>query len=188
ESSARKAAMIIQQLTNVDDVAITRGIRELAHTGGPSSHSENKYRERVFNTGQMESANTSAHEFLIFPLLVKDKTIGTLTFYFNHPFLVTSADREMAEGLSNLFSSQLELGEVERYNQLLQDAEVKALHAQIHPHFLFNALNTIVALCRTNPMMARDLLINLSTFLRNNLSGLNNQLVTVQKELENVSN
>src|SRR5699024_11300301 len=69
----------------------------------------------------------------------------------------------------------------------LQDAEIKALHAQIHPHFLFNALNTIVALCRTNPMMARDLLINLSTFLRNNLSGLNNQLVTVQKELENVS-
>lgn len=186
ESSATKATKIIQQLTNVDDVAITRGIRELAHTGGPSSQSEIKYRELVFQTGKMESAHSSEYEFIIFPLIVKKKTIGTLTFYFNHPFHVTSVDREMAEGLSNLFSSQLELGEVERYNHLLQDAEVKALHAQIHPHFLFNALNTIVALCRMDPLLARQLLLHLSTFLRNNLRGLTDRLVRVEKELENV--
>lgn len=186
ESSATKAAKIIQQLTNVDDVAITRGIRELAHTGGTSGQSEMKYRELVFKTGKMESAYFSEFEFIIFPLIVKEKTIGTLTFYFNHPFHVTSVDREMAEGLSNLFSSQLELGEVERYNQLLQDAEVKALHAQIHPHFLFNALNIIVALCRRNPLLARQLLIHLSTYLRNNLRGLTDRLVRVEKELENV--
>lgn len=186
ESSATKAANIIQQLTNVDDVAITRGIRELAHTRGTSSQSEKKYRDLVFKTGVMESAHSTEYEFIIFPLLVKDKTIGTITFYFNHPFHVTSVDREMAEGLSKLFSSQLELGEVERYNQLLQDAEVKALHAQIHPHFLFNALNTIVALCRMDPLLARQLLIHLSTFLRNNLRGLTDRLVRVEKELENV--
>jgi two-component system LytT family sensor kinase/two-component system sensor histidine kinase LytS len=196
ESSATKAAQIIRQLTNIDDVAITRGIRELAHTGGTGSQSELQYRERVIQTGKTEivksytNALYSRHKnnvaFIILPLLVKDKTIGTLTFYFHNPFLVTSVEREMAEGLGKLFSSQLELGEVERYNQLLQDAEVKALHAQIHPHFLFNALNTIVALCRMDPMLARKLLLNLSTFLRNNLTGLTDRLVRIEKELENV--
>jgi two-component system LytT family sensor kinase/two-component system sensor histidine kinase LytS len=197
ETSATKAAKIIQQLINVDDVAITRGIRQLAHTGGTSSsQAELKIRERVFNTGKMEiaksyrnalfSRNSNNVAFIVFPLLVKDKTIGTLTFYFHNPLLVSSVDREMAEGLSNLFSSQLELGEVERYNQLLQDAEVKALHAQIHPHFLFNALNTIVALCRMDPMLARKLLLHLSTYLRNNLTGLTDRLVHIEKELENV--
>ncbi|WP_186321310.1 LytS/YhcK type 5TM receptor domain-containing protein [Bacillus sp. FJAT-22090] len=185
-SSATKATKIIQQLTNVDDVAITRGIRELAHTGGTSSQYEIECREHVFKTGKMESDHSTEYEFIVFPLIVKSKTIGTLTFYFNHPYQVTSVDREMAEGLSNLFSSQLELGEVERYNQLLQDAEVKALHAQIHPHFLFNALNTIVALCRMDPLLARQLLLHLSTFLRNNLRGLTDRLVRVEKELENV--
>ncbi|MES1043728.1 hypothetical protein FOA22_04285 [Heyndrickxia oleronia] len=68
----------------------------------------------------------------------------------------------------------------------MQDAEIKALHAQIHPHFLFNALNTIVALCRMDPMLARKLLLHLSTFLRNNLTGLTDRLVRIEKELENV--
>ncbi|HIS28283.1 MAG TPA: histidine kinase [Candidatus Avamphibacillus intestinigallinarum] len=205
ETSATKAAQIIQKLTNVDHVAITRGVRQLAHTGDTafeenSIQSELKYREQVLQTGKtvitksfsnihhlFSGRKTVNTTFIVLPLFVKQKTIGTLTFYFRNPFYVTPVEQELAEGLSKLFSSQLELGEIERYNNLLQDAEIKALHAQIHPHFLFNALNTIVALCRTNPMMARDLLINLSTFLRNNLSGLNNQLVTVQKELENVS-
>lgn len=196
ESSATKAAKIIQQLTNVDDVAITRGIRQLAHTSGTNNESELQYREQVIDTGEMKvvksyknalyTQNVSNVAFIVLPLRVKDKTIGTLTFYFHNPFLVTSVEREMAEGLSNLFSSQLELGEVERYNQLLQDAEVKALHAQIHPHFLFNALNTIVALCRMDPMLARKLLLHLSTFLRNNLTGLTDRLVRIEKELENV--
>ncbi|WP_170289704.1 LytS/YhcK type 5TM receptor domain-containing protein [Cytobacillus depressus] len=196
ESTASKAAKVIQQLTNVDHVAITRGIRELAHTGGTSNPSELKYREQVIKTGNMKIVrsftnalyprNVNNAAFIVLPLLVKDKTIGTLTFYFRHPFLMTSVEREMAEGLSNLFSSQLELGEVERYNKLLQDAEVKALHAQIHPHFLFNALNTIVALCRMDPMLARKLLLHLSTFLRNNLTGLTDRLVRIEKELENV--
>ena len=48
-------------------------------------------------------------------------------------------------------------------------AELRALRAQIHPHFLFNALNTISSFCRTNPDKARNLIINLSNFFRQTL-------------------
>ncbi|WLV25187.1 LytS/YhcK type 5TM receptor domain-containing protein [Aciduricibacillus chroicocephali] len=201
ESSATKATRIIQQLTDVDHTAITRGIRQLAHTGSvalreKSQQSERVYRERVLKTGKMEiiQPNTSAlfHRnpqdpaFIVLPLRVKQRTIGTLTFYYRNPNQINPVEREFAEGLGNLFSSQLEFGEIERHNYLLQDAEMKAFHAQIQPHFLFNALNTIVALCRTDPMLARKLLIHLSTFLRNNLSGITDRIVSLEKELENV--
>ncbi|WP_304944501.1 sensor histidine kinase, partial [Vallitalea guaymasensis] len=52
--------------------------------------------------------------------------------------------------------------------QLLNKAELKALQAQIQPHFLFNTLNTIVYFCRTDPEKARELLLKLSYYLRNN--------------------
>jgi two-component system, LytTR family, sensor histidine kinase AlgZ len=50
-----------------------------------------------------------------------------------------------------------------------RDAELRALKAQIHPHFLFNSLNSIAALTSTNPERARDMAILLSDFLRNTL-------------------
>jgi len=201
ESSAGKGAQIIRQLTQVEHVAITRGIRQLAHTGSPilqktSIETELASREQVLRTGLVKviqpyrnllfSRRSVEKASIIIPLRVKDRTIGTLTFYYRSPLQITSVERELTEGLGKLFSSQLELGEVERYNQLLQDAEMQALHAQIQPHFLFNALNTIVALCRMNPMLARELLLHLSTYLRNNLSGIADRLVPIEKELENV--
>jgi two-component system sensor histidine kinase AlgZ len=50
-----------------------------------------------------------------------------------------------------------------------RDAELRALKAQIHPHFLFNSLNSIAALTAADPERARDMAIRLSDFLRNTL-------------------
>lgn len=52
---------------------------------------------------------------------------------------------------------------------LARDAELKALKAQINPHFLFNSLNSISALTSADPGQARDMCIRLSEFLRNTL-------------------
>lgn len=201
EVSAEKCVQIIQSLTDVEHVSITRGVRQLAHTGTElqqqkSIKDELEVREDVLRTGKSRSVypnNTFLHAikpvsktFIVIPFQVKKAAIGTITFYYRGPSHMTSVELELAEGLANLFSSQLEFGEVERYNQLLQDAEMQALQAQIQPHFLFNALNTIVALCRINPMLARELLLHLSTFLRNNLTTFTDKLVSLDKELENV--
>src|SRR5580698_9906042 len=53
---------------------------------------------------------------------------------------------------------------------LAREAEIKALKAQINPHFLFNSLNSIAALATVDGARARDMCIKLSDFLRNTLS------------------
>ena len=95
-------------------------------------------------------------------------------------------EEEFAEGLSRLFSSQLEYAEIEQQRKLLKDAEIKALQAQVHPHFFFNSLNAISSLTRTNPAEARKLLLKLSTFFRSNMQGASQTTIPLQKELEHV--
>src|SRR5204862_508014 len=51
-------------------------------------------------------------------------------------------------------------------SMLARDAELRALRAQINPHFLFNSLNSISALTSIDPARARDMCVLLSDFLR----------------------
>ena len=52
---------------------------------------------------------------------------------------------------------------------LAREAELKALKAQVNPHFLFNCLNSISALTTVDPQKAREMCVRLSEFLRNSL-------------------
>ena len=57
-----------------------------------------------------------------------------------------------------------------RFQLLSRDAELRALRAQIHPHFLFNALNSISALTVARPQEARRMCLLLADFLRHSLT------------------
>jgi LytS/YehU family sensor histidine kinase len=50
-----------------------------------------------------------------------------------------------------------------------REAQLKALKAQVNPHFLFNSLNSISALTAVNPARAREMCVKLSDFLRTSL-------------------
>lgn len=68
-------------------------------------------------------------------------------------------------------------------SQMLE-AKVQFLQAQIKPHFLYNALNTIMALCRTDPEEAWELLDELSNYLRGKFSFNNtSRYIPLEKEL-----
>ena len=56
-----------------------------------------------------------------------------------------------------------------RHQMLAAQAELRALRAQITPHFLFNSLNSISALTSTDPAGARRMCILLGDFLRGTL-------------------
>ncbi len=81
----------------------------------------------------------------------------------------------------------LELGDLNRQIELRRQAEIRALQAQINPHFLYNALNTISSLCRTGPDQARDLILVLAQYFRQTLS-VNEASVLLSHELSNVEN
>lgn len=66
----------------------------------------------------------------------------------------------------------------------LAQAEIRALHAQINPHFFFNTLNTIRYFVRTDPDIARDLLIRLSEIFQRALHA--GEFVTLQDEINYV--
>lgn len=63
-------------------------------------------------------------------------------------------------------ASQLELAELDHSRARLDRAEVLALRAQISPHFVYNALNTIASFVRTDPDRARELILDFADFTR----------------------
>jgi two-component system, LytTR family, sensor kinase len=75
----------------------------------------------------------------------------------------------------------------EELQRTLREAHLLALEAQINPHFLFNALNSIRALVEIDPPRAQDMLTRLSNVLRNGLRRLSEHTVTLGSELEAVS-
>jgi two-component system sensor histidine kinase AlgZ len=67
---------------------------------------------------------------------------------------------------------------------LARDAELKALRAQLDPHFLFNSLNAISALIKTKPDDAREMTVRLADFLRLSMKYGALEFVTLAKELD----
>jgi two-component system, LytTR family, sensor histidine kinase AlgZ len=67
---------------------------------------------------------------------------------------------------------------------LAREAELKALKAQLDPHFLFNSLNSISALCGSNPASARTLTTLLAEYLRKSLRIGSAESITLSEELE----
>ncbi|MGL5088828.1 MAG: LytS/YhcK type 5TM receptor domain-containing protein [Cetobacterium sp.] len=122
---------------------------------------------------------------IITPLFQDEKVSGTLKIYFKNEESITARKKYLAIGLSQLISNQLEISRMEDFKAMARDAELKALQAQINPHFLFNALNTVASFVRFDPMKAREIIIDLSVYLRYNLENSAN-LVSLEKELEQV--
>ncbi len=122
---------------------------------------------------------------IVVPLEQMGIRVGTLKFYYTTPRLLNETQVALAEGLAKLLSTQLELAELERQTQLATRMELKALQAQINPHFLFNTINTIAMLIRTDSDRARDLLRQFAAFYRRTLEA-GDQLITLDRELEYV--
>lgn len=202
EGSARAACGIILKATNMTAVAIADGERILGHEGKGADHHRpgsaplTEATRRVIETGKHQIAETLAEiacrepgcplgSAVIVPLKRQDQIAGCLKLYRERERAVNSIDLQLALGLAHLFSTQIELAEVERQKRLRAKAEIMALQAQMHPHFLFNALNTIVSFCRTDPETARNLIISLGDFLRRNLKP-GREVVSLATELEHV--
>lgn len=186
ENSAGKIAEIILNTLGVAAVAITDRNKILAHVGIGSDHHLaghpllTKATLNAIKRGEIQIANKKEEigcsnpkcklsSAVIVPLKKREEVIGSLKLYHDRENSITSVNLEVARGLAHIFLTQLEIVELETLARLKTEAELKSLQAQIHPHFIFNALNTIISLIRIDTLKAKDLLLNLATFLRYSL-------------------
>ena len=82
-------------------------------------------------------------------------------------------------------STQIELAELDVSRARLDRAEVLALRAQISPHFIYNALNTIASFVRTDPDRARELVLEFADFTRYSFRTAG-EYTTLADELRNI--
>ncbi|WJY27080.1 sensor histidine kinase [Sporosarcina trichiuri] len=183
-------------------VAMTNQSEILAHVGVASDHHQphspiqTTITKEVLQHGRRVTADDGAIHCIeahcplgaavIAPLKQRDEVVGTLKLYYPSEKAITDVTIELIDGLSSLLSDQLEIAAAGRAHELAKDAEIKALQAQISPHFFFNSLNVIISLIRTDPDQARQLLMSLSKFLRQNVEGTTAMRVTLEQELAHV--
>ncbi|WP_305405250.1 sensor histidine kinase [Photobacterium leiognathi] len=203
--NANKIARIIYEETNVGAVAITDQEKILAFVGiGDDHHQPNTpissqstldsmaQNDIIYLDGREHpyQCSLASHcklgSALIIPLRAGNKVVGTIKLYEPKRKLFSTVNMSMAEGIAQLLSSQILYGDYLQQQTLLSQAEIKLLHAQVNPHFLFNALNTISAITRRDPDKARELIQNLSQFFRSNLKQ-NINTVTLREELAHVN-
>jgi LytS/YehU family sensor histidine kinase len=74
--------------------------------------------------------------------------------------------------------------ERERAYKLLAEAQLSSLESRIHPHFLFNTLNSIAALIPSDPRLAEDTVGKLASLLRFSLNAHHHGLVPLSQEMK----
>lgn len=201
-NSAMKASEIIYNMAgNFDVVCFTSKEKILSYIGEePSSylkiddciHSDNIIKcletGEIISFSKKEMSQKKINDNLcriIIPLKIDKNIIGTIVLSKHSENNLTLFEIKLAKGLAQLISTQLEISKVQYQSHLVAQAEIKALQAQINPHFLFNALNTISYYCITKPNIAKDLIIYLGDFYRKNIVNLN-KMVDIETEIQHV--
>ena len=202
EDSAGMIAGIIHDITNMDAVAVTDREKIIAFIGAGADHHTagqaivgQATREALQNGQVVVHKNEGIRECpqlscplrssVIAPLMAHGKAIGTIKLFRSHEDGISPFDIRIASGVAHLLSVQLELAEMDQQVLMREKAELKALQAQINPHFLFNTLSIIMSFCRTDPDTARQLLSHLSTLLKRSFQQ-RQDVVTLGDELEGI--
>lgn len=189
KNTADKVASIIYEISNIKGVFIGDKKEFLTYCG--EIVNEDKLKEQVLayiknpklRLVKFVSKGREVY-FFCAPLFIgAGEFEGVLGLRVNEEKDIDNYFAQFATGLSDLLSNQIELHKLNKIAQEASVAEFKALRAQMEPHFLFNALNTISSFCRTDPSKARELIINLSNYFRQTLKR-EQDFVLLKEELE----
>ncbi|MEU6403289.1 histidine kinase [Streptomyces sp. NPDC046985] len=172
EDTARRSARRLRSLLGTGALCLTDDRRVLAWDGA-GAHHRAEIMDRLagpLETGRGEAfrldcrtPDCPARWAVVAPLTVDDRVHGAL---------VACAPRESAvlvraaAEVARFVSVQLELAELDRSRTRLIEAEIKALRAQISPHFVYNSLAVIASFVRTDPERARELLLEFADYTR----------------------
>ena len=198
KESLIKICTIIKEHMNADAVSITDRNYVLAYVGVEEEiyNVDNKIinedtqkailkNEIIIHNDKVIGKHDKLKSAIIIPFEDKTGVNGTLKIYYKDPDKITYSIKALATGLSQIISTLMEVSKLEKIKESANKAEIRALQRQINPHFLFNALNAITSFIRIDADKARDLIINLSNYLRYNLE-INDEDIDIRKELKQV--
>ncbi|MCM3786447.1 sensor histidine kinase [Neobacillus mesonae] len=198
QESLHTICRIIKDDIGADAVAITDTKLILAYVGVGEEHYLERHEiiseetKTTISSGQItirnnDTAHTNPYikSLMIIPLKEKGEVTGALKIYYAKAHKITDSLKALAIGLSQMISTLMEVSRVEGMKEMANKAELKALQTKINPHFLFNALNAIASSIRINPDKARELIVNLSGYMRYNLE-LSDEMIDIYAELKQV--
>ncbi|GAA2726979.1 sensor histidine kinase [Actinocorallia aurantiaca] len=175
---AEKAGRHLRELLGADGLAITCRDEVLTGPGdalGLAAETLASGRARVVELPDGRAA-------VVVPLTTDGEVVGALIAYGEQ---ASAGLVRATEEVARWVDTQLELAELDRSRTLLAEAEVRALRAQISPHFIYNALTTIASFVRTDPEQARELLLEFADFTRYSFRR-HGDFTTLAEELRNV--
>ncbi|MCT9090312.1 histidine kinase [Streptomyces sp. ASQP_92] len=171
--AARKSARGLRSLLGTDALCLTDRDTILTWDGAGEQHHSAQVMDQttaLFDTGRDKAFALSCDDLdcplrwaVAVPLTVDHRVLGTLIAYAPRESAVLA---RAAGEVGRWVSVQLELAELDRSRTRLIEAEIKALRAQISPHFIFNSLAAIASFVRTDPERARELLLEFADFTR----------------------
>jgi two-component system LytT family sensor kinase len=173
--SAERAIRHLRDLLGTPALAVTDTTGCLAWDGEGAHHegqvsalvatTVEKGRTQSFGRSELlcQVPGCAVRTAVVSPLVVEERIVGTLAAFAPYPPAgLALATDETAQWVSG----QLELAELDASRTRLMEAEVRALRAQISPHFIYNSLGAIASFVRTDPDRARELLLEFADFTR----------------------
>jgi two-component system LytT family sensor kinase len=175
EASAAKSIRFLRELLGTPAVALTDTERLLSWDGRFQHHAKQAVGlaapvvadggTSVGDQGDIACGDPTCllRRVIVSPLTVDQRVVGTLQVF--SPGASAGLVRATNE-VARWVSGQLELAELDASRNRLMEAEVRALRAQISPHFIYNSLTAIASFVRTDPERARELLLDFADFTR----------------------
>lgn len=172
EESARRAARRLRSLLGTDALSLTDRDRVLVWDGAGHHHGKDvmEHLKVLLDNGRRTAFDSGCADLdcplrwaVAVPLTVENRVLGALVAYAPRESAVLA---RAAGEVARWVCVQLELAELDRSRTQLIEAEIKALRAQISPHFIFNSLAAIASFVRTDPEQARELLLEFADFTR----------------------
>lgn len=195
EASAGKSIRYLRQLLGTPALAITSVHEVLAWEGIGTHHRDTIMKVAADSLDSARPAVAKADELacgqpdcpiqgaVIAPVTLEDGVAGALVaFTLHEPGAgLVRATLETARWVG----TQLELAELDQSRARVARAEIRALRAQISPHFMYNALGAIGSFIRTDPGRARELLLEFAEFTRYSFRQYG-EFTTLAEELGNI--
>jgi len=193
-SSAERSVRHLRALLGTPALALTDTATTLAYDGRGAAHAAqlpalvaatlDRGRTRSLDRSDLPCAEPGCpvRTGVASPLVVEERVVGTVVALATHP---TAGLARATDEVAQWISGQLALAELDASRTRLMEAEVRALRAQISPHFVYNSLGAIASFVRTDPDRARELLLEFADFTRYSFRR-HGEYTTVAEELRSI--